>query len=78
MADGREPADTGKSSRRRQVAGFVLLGLAVLFAAVNLDEVSVSWIVATWDTPLIVVIAVSLVAGGGLGFLVGRRRRQPG
>jgi uncharacterized integral membrane protein len=76
MADGREPVESDKSSRRRQVAGFVLLGLAVVFAAVNLDEVSVNWVVATWDTPLIIVIAVSLVAGAGLGFLAGRRRRQ--
>jgi len=53
---------------------FVLLGLAVVFAAVNLDEVSVNWVVATWDTPLIIVIAVSLVTGAGLGFLAGRRR----
>ncbi len=72
----RKRADTGKPSRTRQVVGFGLLGLAVLFAAVNLDEVSVNWVVATWDTPLIIVIAVSLVAGAGLGFLAGRRRRQ--
>lgn len=58
------------------MAGLVLLGLAILFAAVNLDEVSVNWVVATWDTPLIIVIAVSLVTGAGLGFLAGRRRRQ--
>jgi uncharacterized integral membrane protein len=74
MADGREPEVTGKPARRRQVALFVLLGLAVVFAAVNLDEVSVNWVVATWDTPLIIVIAVSLVTGAGLGFLAGRRR----
>jgi uncharacterized integral membrane protein len=74
MADGREPEQTGKPARRRQVAIFVLLGLAVVFAAVNLDEVSVNWVVATWDTPLIIVIAVSLVTGAGLGFLAGRRR----
>jgi uncharacterized integral membrane protein len=65
---------TGKPARRRQVAIFVLLGLAVVFAAVNLDEVSVNWVVATWDTPLIIVIAVSLLAGAGLGFLAARRR----
>jgi uncharacterized integral membrane protein len=74
MADEREPAETGKPGRTRQLVGFGLLGLAVVFAAVNLDEVSVNWVVATWDTPLIIVIAVSLVAGAGLGFLAGRRR----
>ena len=76
MADVPDRADAGKPSRARQVAGFGLVGFAVLFAAVNLDEVSVNWVVATWDTPLIIVIAVSLLAGAGLGFLAGRRRRQ--
>ncbi|HEX2125518.1 MAG TPA: hypothetical protein VHF45_03020 [Thermoleophilaceae bacterium] len=65
-------------SRRQQarlVMGIVLSGLGVAFALLNLDEVGVNWIVGTWDTPLIVVIAVSVLVGAGLGFLVGRQRR---
>jgi uncharacterized integral membrane protein len=59
---------------RRQVAALVLAGTGGVFAAVNLDEVKVNWILGTWRTPLIVVIALSMVAGAGLGYLVSRRR----
>jgi uncharacterized integral membrane protein len=41
---------------------------------VNLDEVKVNWVLGNWRTPLIVVIAVSMVIGAGLGVLVSRRR----
>ena len=49
-----------------------------MFAAVNLDEVKVNWILGTWHTPLIVVIALSMVVGAGLGILVSRRRGRSG
>jgi uncharacterized integral membrane protein len=60
---------------KRQIAALVLAGLGVAFAAVNLDEVKVNWLLGTWSTPLIVVIALSMVIGSALGFLVSRRRR---
>ena len=60
---------------KRQVAALGLAGLGGVFAALNLDEVEVNWIFGTWDTPLIVVIALSMVIGAGLGLLVGRRGR---
>ena len=60
---------------KRQIALLGLAGLGGVFAALNLDEVEVNWILGTWDTPLIVVIALSMVIGAGLGLLVGRRRR---
>jgi uncharacterized integral membrane protein len=50
--------------------------LAVLFAVLNLDEVEVNWIVGTFDTPLIVVIAVSILVGAGLGYVAARRRTE--
>jgi uncharacterized integral membrane protein len=59
---------------RRQVAALVLAALGGVFAAVNLDEVKVNWILGNWRTPLIVVIALSMVVGAGLGYLVSRRR----
>ena len=59
---------------RRQIAAVALAGIGGVFAAVNLDEVKVNWILGTWKTPLIVVIALSMVVGAGLGFLVSRRR----
>ena len=54
------------------------LGLAAIggvFAVANLDEVKVNWILGTWETPLIVVIALSIVIGAGLGLLIARGRR---
>ena len=59
---------------RRQIAAVALAGIGGVFAAVNLDEVKVNWILGTWKTPLIVVIALSMVVGAGLGVLVSRRR----
>ena len=60
---------------RRQIAAVVLAGIGGVFAAVNLDEVKVNWILGTWKTPLIVVIALSIVIGAGLGLLIARGRR---
>jgi uncharacterized integral membrane protein len=59
---------------RRQVAALVLAGAGIAFAVANFDEVNVNWILGNWRTPLIVVIAVSMVIGAGLGLLVARRR----
>jgi uncharacterized integral membrane protein len=59
----------------RQIAGLGLAALGIGFAAANLDEVKVNWILGTWRTPLIVVIALSIVIGAGLGLLVARGRR---
>jgi uncharacterized integral membrane protein len=60
--------------QRRQIAGLVLAALGVAFAVANLDDVKVNWVIDTWMTPLIVVFALSMVFGGGLGFLAARRR----
>jgi uncharacterized integral membrane protein len=57
----------------RQIAALVLAALGILFAALNLDEVKVNWMLGTWRTPLIVVIALSMVIGAGLGYLAARR-----
>lgn len=54
----------------------MLVGLGIAFAVLNLDKVGVNWIVGTWRTPLIVVIAVSMLVGAAAGFLVGRRRER--
>ena len=59
---------------RRQVAALVLAGLGIAFAVANFDEVKVNWILGNWRTPLIVVIALSMLIGSALGFLVSRRR----
>jgi uncharacterized integral membrane protein len=59
---------------KRQIGALVLAGAGIAFAVANLDEVKVNWLLGTWRTPLIVVIALSMVVGAALGFLVSRRR----
>jgi uncharacterized integral membrane protein len=59
---------------KRQIAVLVLAGLGGVFAALNLDQVDVNWILGSWSTPLIVVIALSMLVGAGLSWLVMRRR----
>ena len=59
---------------KRQIALVGLAGIGGVFAALNLDEVDVNWILGTWETPLIVVIALSMLVGAALGVLVSRRR----
>jgi len=61
---------------KRQIAGLGLAALGIGFAAANLDEVKVNWILGTWRTPLIVVIALALVIGAGLGLLIARGRAR--
>jgi uncharacterized integral membrane protein len=72
-ANGRMPA-RGRREQARTIAALGLGGLGAAFAVLNVDEVDVNWILGTWSTPLIIVIAVSLLIGAALGFLVGRRR----
>ena len=59
---------------KRQVAGIVLAGIGIAFAVANLDEVKVNWILGTERSPLILVIALSMLVGAALGFLASRRR----
>jgi uncharacterized integral membrane protein len=77
VADSPESVRSQPPSRReraRAVGMFALGGLAVLFAVLNFDQVDVNWLLGTWSTPLIVVIALSFLLGAGVGLLVSRRR----
>ena len=69
----RQPEKRGID--KRQIAVLGLAGLGGVFAVLNLDEVEVNWILGTWETPLIIVIAISMVIGAALGYLATRRRR---
>jgi uncharacterized integral membrane protein len=70
--DGRRPA-RGRREQARTIAGVGLGALGAAFAVLNVDEVDVNWILGTWSTPLIIVIALSILIGAALGFLLGRR-----
>lgn len=72
-AEGKAPA-RGRREQARTIAAVGLGGLAAAFAVLNVDEVEVNWILGTWSTPLIIVIALSILLGAALGFLLGRRR----
>jgi lipopolysaccharide assembly protein A len=68
------PQPPAGRDRKKLAAGLILGSPVVVFAVLNLDEVRVNWILGEWNTPLIVVILVSLVFGALLGYLAGRRR----
>jgi uncharacterized integral membrane protein len=63
-----------RRDRARTVALVLLAGLGVLFAVLNFDQVQVNWLLGTWSTPLIIVIAISFLLGSGVGYLLTRRR----
>ena len=76
---GGDPVESRRAppSRRdqaRTIALVVLTGLGVLFAVLNFDKVEVNWLLGTWSTPLIIVIAISFLLGSGVGYLLARRR----
>ena len=60
----------------RTIAAAVLGAIAAVFAVINLDDVEVDWLVGSWQTPLIVVIALSMLIGAGLDRLLVRRARK--
>jgi uncharacterized integral membrane protein len=76
----QEPA--AKRNRRemaRDLAVLAVVVLAIVFAVVNINSVSVDWIVGSGHAPLIIVIAISVIAGFVLGWYgqrSGARRRR--
>jgi uncharacterized integral membrane protein len=78
------PQEPGRPKRNRREAardGLVLgvVVLAVVFAVVNLSSVKFDWIVGSSHAPLIIVIAISVIAGFVLGWYgqrSGARRRR--
>jgi uncharacterized integral membrane protein len=68
-----KPART-RREQTRAIVPAVLVALVAVFAVLNLDEVEVNWIIGTWSTPLIIVIAVSVLVGAAVGWVAARRR----
>jgi uncharacterized integral membrane protein len=60
----------------RMAAAAILGGIAAVFAVINLDDVEVDWLIGSWQTPLIVVIVISMLLGAGLDRLLVRRARK--
>jgi uncharacterized integral membrane protein len=51
-------------------------GLIVAFALLNRKKVDVNWILGTWSTSLILVIAISFLLGVVGGFLLRARQAR--
>ena len=66
----------GKAANARVIAAVILVALAVVFALLNLEKVEVDWLIGSWETPLIVVIVVSMLLGAGIDRLLMRRARK--
>jgi uncharacterized integral membrane protein len=65
-----------KAGNARVAVAATLGGIAAVFAVINLDDVEVNWLVGSWQTPLIVVILLSMLLGAGLDRLLVRRARK--
>lgn len=80
------PASPSKPSRAasgghrrgqlRLAAAVIITALVTIFAVLNLDRVSVNWLIATWRTPLIVVIVISALLGAALDRIVQLRAKR--
>ena len=68
--------EAGARDNSRLLAAAILGALGTVFAVVNLDEVEVNWVFGKAESPLIAVIALSLVLGFALGTLLARRRAK--
>lgn len=71
-----EPLEKSRAPRRDKVAAALLSGLGVRFTVLNSDSVRINWIVTTTKAPLIVVIALCVLVGAGVGLLGLRSRRR--
>jgi uncharacterized integral membrane protein len=72
----RRRASPQRRERLRLLGAVVAAVLVTVFAVVNLDEVEVNWIVGTWSTPLIVVIAVAALLGAAADRLLQVRSKR--
>jgi uncharacterized integral membrane protein len=65
-----------RAAGTRMAAAAILGGIAAVFAVINLDKVKVDWLVGSAQTPLILVIVLSMLLGAGLDRLLVRRARK--
>ena len=73
----RRPEDKPDKAGNARAAVAAGVGvIAAVFAVINLDDVEVNWLIGSWQTPLIVVIVLSMLLGAGLDRLLVRRARR--
>lgn len=71
-----EHSPARRREQSRLIAGATLGVLGLVFALVNLGNVKVDWIVGSAHSPLILVIALSVLIGVGLDRVAVRRARR--
>ena len=72
MADANEKPDVGWRPSGRQIGIAALIGLIVLFAALNLDDANVDLLFDSVKIPLVFVIAVTALIAFTSGYLFAR------
>jgi len=79
---GREQQEQEHKIRRSQtlrvVSIVILLAVIVAFAVANAETVSINWLFAQTNAPMVLVIALSGVIGFLVGALVASRRSDRG
>jgi uncharacterized integral membrane protein len=60
---GPSRKEVERRHRRRLIAAGVTGAVVVVFAVINLNDVKVHWLIATGQTPLIVVIVLAFLLG---------------
>jgi len=65
----------GRNITPKQATTGVAVIVVLVFALLNLQDVTMHWIVGTTHTPLIVLVAACSLIGLGVGYLLGRRSR---
>jgi uncharacterized integral membrane protein len=75
VGEGKRPHKLRRDHVRKALV-IAVGAYAVLFAVLNLDKVNVNWVIASGDTPLIVVIIVCLLIGVGGDRVLVRRARK--
>ena len=83
MSDAPQSAHRAARARRRGelarlALAVVVTGLVVAFVVLNTQDVKVDWIFTTTQTPLIIVILVSLAVGGIMVAAIFRKRLRSG
>lgn len=74
---GEEPGRReGFHPTARQILSAVLIGLVLLFALVNLEDVSVDFVADSVEIPLFFVIVASGLLGLAAGALIRRHQRD--
>ena len=71
-----ESPPESRRDRARLIAALILIAVGLAFALVNLHNVKVNWVVGSAHSPLILVIAVSVLIGVGIDRIAVSRARK--